>query len=146
LSIEMTSVDALRDAVPGVDVDAAVASAGTEGGRVQLELLMESLEIAAAQLLTVPGVAVEEPAELRRRLFERGQDLVARHRPGGRRGAGALRQRAWRTASCPRRVPSTARTEEMVRASWEAVIARAMSTRVCSSTRSMTREISRTFE
>lgn len=83
LSIEMTSVDALRDAVPGVDVDAAVASAGTEGGRVQLELLMESLEIAAAQLLTVPGVAVEEPAELRRRLFERGQDLVARHRPGG---------------------------------------------------------------
>src|SRR5690625_5956435 len=79
----MTSVDALWDATPGVDVDAAVASAGTEGGRVQLELLMESLEIAAAQLLTVPGVAVEEPAELRRRLFERGQDLVARHRPGG---------------------------------------------------------------
>src|SRR5690625_5827181 len=74
----MTSVDALRDAVPGVDVDAAVAAAGTEGGRVQLELLMESLEIAAAQLLTVPGVAVEEPAELRRRLFERGQDLVDR--------------------------------------------------------------------
>src|SRR5690625_4403244 len=34
----------------------------------------------------------------------------------------------------------------MVRASWEAVIARAISTRVCSSTRSMTREISRTFE
>ena len=83
LSIEMDAVDALRDALPGVDVDAAVASAGIEDGRLQLELLMESLEIAAAQLLTVPGVSVEEPADLRGRLFERGQDLVARHRPGG---------------------------------------------------------------
>src|SRR5690625_384820 len=83
LSIEMDAVDALRDALPGVDVDAAVASAGIEGGRLQLELLMESLEIGAAQLLTVPGVSVEEPADLRGRLFERGQDLVARHRPGG---------------------------------------------------------------
>lgn len=107
LSIPVSSLDALRSAAPGVDVDAAVTSAAgasasessasessasessaTEPsavvgpGRLELELLMESLEIAAAQLLTVDGVAVHEPDDLRRRLFERGQDLAARHRAG----------------------------------------------------------------
>lgn len=87
LSIPASSVDSLRGAAPGVDVDAAVASAEPDGGRLELELLMESVEIAAAQLLTVDGVAVQEPDDLRTRLFERGQDLATRHRPSASRPA-----------------------------------------------------------
>lgn len=85
LSFPESSLGALRAAVPGVDVESALAEATRTvpvEGRLVLDLLMENLEIAAAQLLAVDGVEVHEPAALRERLHARGEDLAARHRPG----------------------------------------------------------------
>lgn len=85
LSLPESSLDALRAAVPGVDVETALAEtteAAPVEGRLALNLLMENFDIAAAQLLAVDGVEVHEPAALRERLHTRGRDLVARHRPG----------------------------------------------------------------
>lgn len=89
MSIPESAIDALRAAAPGVDIETALASAIPAGDRLELTLLMEGLEIAAAQLLAVDGVAIEEPDELRRRLLDRGRDLAARNRAGGLRPGAA---------------------------------------------------------
>lgn len=77
------SVGALRAAVPGSDVAAAAQKAMRSGDRLDVELDMERFDIALAQLSSVPGIEVVHPAELRRELFERGQELVARNGPPG---------------------------------------------------------------
>lgn len=81
LSIPEESLAQLRAALPGVDVDSALAASERRAGRRELALRTENLEITAEQLLTVEGVEVSEPPELRRRLLERGRDLAARHGP-----------------------------------------------------------------
>ncbi|MGJ9374083.1 helix-turn-helix transcriptional regulator [Nesterenkonia sp. CF4.4] len=48
--------------------------------RAGVQLLMEDVEIAASQLLTVPGVEVLAPESLRQLVLARAQELVDRHR------------------------------------------------------------------
>lgn len=101
LSIPEESLPALRVAAPGVEVGTAEEAASVAGGRLELMLLMENLEIASAQLLGVDGVEVQEPEELRKRLYHRGRDLAARHggeplRPGAAPTPGAPPDRAGR--------------------------------------------------
>ncbi|MGC0249238.1 helix-turn-helix transcriptional regulator [Pseudactinotalea sp. Z1748] len=80
LSIPISALDGLRAAVPGPETEESLRSARKSGDRLDVNLVMESLQIAAAQLLAVPGVEVHEPVELRSRLHRLGQDLAARHR------------------------------------------------------------------
>lgn len=87
LRIPSGSVAMLRSAVPGPHTVAALgACRSVAGDRIELELLMESMEIATAQLLAVPGVEVREPAELRNELYRRGLELTALNHPGPHRG------------------------------------------------------------
>lgn len=96
LRIPVASADALRAALPGTGIDAAIdvaidaASAAARQLRqepapqpdhLDISLLTESLGIVSTQLLAVPGVEVIEPAELREALAARGRDLVARNAP-----------------------------------------------------------------
>lgn len=87
LAIPESSVPALRTALPGVDVDGALehparrSMTDDDGERLELELTVERADIAAAQLLAVPGVEVRAPEHLRETMLARGRDLVARHAP-----------------------------------------------------------------
>lgn len=77
-------------------ISAGTISGGTtaaEGGpvnpeRAGFELRLESLEVAASQLISVPGVEVLSPDALRHMVLARAEELVARHR----RAAGARRR------------------------------------------------------
>src|SRR5690606_31169303 len=68
-----------------VDADAAqraLAEAGPpdDGGWIELELDVESDEVAAGQLVALgANVEVLEPPEVRRRLADLGRTLAARH-------------------------------------------------------------------
>ncbi len=77
LSIPTAGISDLRRAVPGPATETAIASGTIADGRMELELGMETAEIAASQLVTVPGVEIRAPADLRRRLWAHGQELVA---------------------------------------------------------------------
>src|SRR5699024_7342601 len=86
VSLPAASEAALRASVPGEDTRAALEAArhtldGTAGDRLTLRLRMESVEIAASQLLAVPGAEVHEPMEVRRLLHERAAELAALNRP-----------------------------------------------------------------
>lgn len=81
LSIPVESSDALRSAVPGAAAQAALQSARQTEDRLDLELNMERMDIALAQLLAVPGVEVTQPPDLRNALRERGEDLLAHNSP-----------------------------------------------------------------
>lgn len=82
LSVPLASLEALRAAVPGPGIDAALDSVRQEeGDRLELDLLMERQDIAVAQLLQVPGIEVQEPPAVREALYRRGAELVARNRP-----------------------------------------------------------------
>lgn len=83
LSIPNTEIQALRSALPGVDVDQAVEHAQVMGDQWELQLQTEKLEIVAHQLLGVPGVHVIDPPELRQRLHERGAELMELNSPPG---------------------------------------------------------------
>ncbi|MFB9070058.1 helix-turn-helix transcriptional regulator [Citricoccus parietis] len=81
LSVPLASLDALREAVPGPGIDAALDSVRQdEGDRLELDLFMEHQDITVAQLLQVPGIEVQEPAAVREALYRRGAELVARNR------------------------------------------------------------------
>lgn len=81
LFLPATSAAALRESVPGPGTAAALASARRKGDRLELELVMEREEIAVAQLLQVPDIEVYEPAAVRKALYRRGAELVARNHP-----------------------------------------------------------------
>lgn len=116
VTVPITAVELLRAATPGAAMrrlgasscataqavsSAGAISAGTisggttaaEGGpvnpeRAGFELRLESLEVAASQLISVPGVEVLSPDALRHMVLARAEELVARHR----RAAGARRR------------------------------------------------------
>lgn len=111
VTVPITAVELLRAATPGAAMRRlgasscataqAVSSAGSisggttaaEGGpvnpeRAGFELRLESLEVAASQLISVPGVEVLSPDALRHMVLARAEELVARHR----RAAGARRR------------------------------------------------------
>lgn len=81
LSLPVSSVEDLRAAVPGAGTENALDTAVPSADRVEIELLMERLEIAAAQLMAVPGVEVVQPDELRGALFDRSRELMIRNPP-----------------------------------------------------------------
>ncbi|GAA1119606.1 WYL domain-containing protein [Citricoccus alkalitolerans] len=80
LSLPASSLEVLREAVPGPGTESACASARRVGDRVELDLPMEHEDITVAQLVQVPGVEVQEPPAVRDALFRRGAELVARNR------------------------------------------------------------------
>lgn len=81
LRIPAGSVDILRAAVPGPHTSPALDAARPTGDWIEVELLMESQDIATAQLLSVPGVEVREPVDLRTALYRRGRELAERNEP-----------------------------------------------------------------
>ena len=76
LSIPQHSVTALLVHVPGPATRTAVETARLEGQQLYLDLLMENIEIAATQLIAVPGVEVTRPTELRRKLRIQAQNIA----------------------------------------------------------------------
>lgn len=88
LRIPADAAGSLRAAVPGPHTGPALEAARPAGDRLEVDLLMESEQIAAAQLLGVPQVEVLEPAGLRGALHERGRQLVEQNRPQAPRQVG----------------------------------------------------------
>ncbi|WP_432570219.1 helix-turn-helix transcriptional regulator [Kineococcus sp. SYSU DK005] len=83
--------DLLRH-VPGRLTASAVHDAAElPGGRVEVRLGLEGVDVAADQLCAVPGVQVLDPPELRERLAELGEQLVRVHRGAPAAGADARR-------------------------------------------------------
>ena len=76
LSLPAASAEALVASVPGADTRTAIREAHRDGEHLEIRLPMESVEIAASQLMGVPGVEVREPAELRRMICERAAALA----------------------------------------------------------------------
>ncbi|EKU49723.1 MULTISPECIES: helix-turn-helix transcriptional regulator [Brevibacterium] len=72
--------DLLR-AVPGPLTAEAIASAQpvADGDECEVDILLESAEIAVSQLLTVPGVTVVSPPGIRDEVASRARDLVRRN-------------------------------------------------------------------
>lgn len=81
LSLPMASAEALAASVPGTDTRTAIREVDGNGERMEIRLHMESVEIAASQLMGVPGVEVLEPAELRRTICERAASLATGNQP-----------------------------------------------------------------
>jgi predicted DNA-binding transcriptional regulator YafY len=82
--VEPSGVRALREAIDW-SVRPSVDAGGVESddGRVEFLLQFERLEWAYADLVKLGGaVEVREPIELRERLVQTGQQLVARYRDG----------------------------------------------------------------
>ncbi|GAA3831647.1 YafY family protein [Brevibacterium ammoniilyticum] len=76
----------LSRAIPGPLTAEAIAGSwavdanGPDGGTIgELFILLESVEVAVAQLLTVPGVEVVSPAEVREKLARRARELLDRN-------------------------------------------------------------------
>lgn len=76
LSIPGASREELTLNVPGAATVAALETAESQGDRLAMRLPMESIEIAASQLMAVTGVQVEQPAELRRLIAVRATELA----------------------------------------------------------------------
>ena len=97
LTLPRSALPALRRAAPGprttAVLDAVTATPSGGEDRVTVDLPMESPEIAASQLLQVPGVAVSSPAAVRERLAERGRDLWERNRQGAAAPTSGARHR-----------------------------------------------------
>lgn len=79
LSIPEDSTEALTIHVPGANTSAALQQAQAVDGRIAVTLMMESIEIAATQLLAVPGVEVNSPEQLRQELRVRAQEIAQRN-------------------------------------------------------------------
>ena len=78
-SIPESSLDALLIHVPSTETQIALASARTTDQRLYIEMIMENLEIAASQLIAVPGVEVDSPTALRQKLHVRAQNIAQRN-------------------------------------------------------------------
>lgn len=81
LSLPAASAEALVASVPGADTPTAIREAHGDDEHLDIRLPMESVEIAASQLMGVPGVEVREPAELRRMICERAAALATGNQP-----------------------------------------------------------------
>ncbi|WP_345314588.1 helix-turn-helix transcriptional regulator [Garicola koreensis] len=79
VSVPIDGAEDLQRAVPGPATEAAIAEGTGRAGRLHLSLPVESVEIAASQLVTVTGVEVHHPGQLRAMLRARGEDLALRH-------------------------------------------------------------------
>lgn len=79
LSIPESSVEALQASVPGTHTRSAIETGSWRHQRLVIDLLMENLEIAASQLMGVPGVEVHTPTALRYALHIRAQDIAYRN-------------------------------------------------------------------
>lgn len=88
VTVPVEAVGLLQAATPGapmrpVPID-AIGDGTADRERAGFQLRLENLEIAASQLLAVPGVEVVRPEALRRMMLARAHELVTRH--GTRRG------------------------------------------------------------
>ena len=82
VSLPVAGIEDLQRAVPGPATDAAIAGGTQSADRMYISLPVESVEIAASQLVTVAGVEVGRPVQLRAMLRARGEDLAARNAGG----------------------------------------------------------------
>lgn len=78
-SIPDRSIEALLVHVPGIGTRRALDAARAVDQRLHVEMMMETTDIAASQLLAVPGVAVERPMELRQALHVRANEIAQRN-------------------------------------------------------------------
>lgn len=79
VSVPADGTEDLLHAVPGPATEAAIAEATVGAGRLHLSLPVESVEIAASQMVTVAGAEVHHPLQLRAMLRTRGEDLAVRN-------------------------------------------------------------------
>ncbi|GAA2089700.1 hypothetical protein GCM10009823_05660 [Brevibacterium salitolerans] len=103
LRIPEGSVAALLATVPGPATAQAVDAAVREDGCLSLRLRMEREDIAAGQLLAVPGAEVRSPASLRRALHARARAIAAANVPpaaSGRARATTVQPLREETVSC----------------------------------------------
>ncbi|WP_169252258.1 WYL domain-containing protein [Brevibacterium sp. 'Marine'] len=73
LRLPVAQIDDLLHAIPGRLTEEAIDSGRTDRGIIEIDLPMESDEVAVSQLVTVPGVEVLSPIELRRGLHDRAR-------------------------------------------------------------------------
>lgn len=77
LRLPQTSIRALQSSISGPVTQAAVDRARPiDGGRLEVQMPVEDVPIAASQLLGVPGVEVCRPETLRRALHDRAAAVV----------------------------------------------------------------------
>lgn len=81
LSVPESSLDDLRRSVPGSATETAIDSAVQTDGHLRIDLPVENVDVAAAQLIPIPGVEVHEPAELRAKILAHAHQLARHHRP-----------------------------------------------------------------
>lgn len=77
LGFPADQVQQLRRALSGAATDAALATATVRDGRIEVNITVEPLEIAAAQLASVPGIEVITPPSLRRAVADHCNRLLA---------------------------------------------------------------------
>lgn len=71
----------LRRAIPGRVTHEAIEAGSMTGEVCDIELPMESPEVAVAQLITVPGAQVVSPPEIRRALYDRARRVALCNEP-----------------------------------------------------------------
>ncbi|SMX65348.1 MULTISPECIES: WYL domain-containing protein [Brevibacterium] len=76
LRIPSDSLGDLRRAIPGRVTDEAIESGAKVEGRYVIDLPMEPPAVAVSQLITVPGVEVISPREIRVALHERARQAA----------------------------------------------------------------------
>ncbi len=81
LSVPLDSLEVLAHAVPGDDTRIAIDDGTHCDDRLEIRLRMESVDIAASQLMAVPGTEVHDPSELRRLVYEHAVSIATRNRP-----------------------------------------------------------------
>src|SRR5699024_1436940 len=73
LRLPVAHIDDLLRAIPGRLTEDAVNSGRTDRDNIEIDLPMEPDEVAVSQLVTVPGVEVLSPKQLRRDLHDHAQ-------------------------------------------------------------------------
>lgn len=69
----MAQIDGLLRTIPGRLTEDAVNAGRTDRDTIEIDLPMEPDEVAVSQLVTVPGVEVLSPKQLRRDLHDRAR-------------------------------------------------------------------------
>lgn len=81
LRVPSHSLDDLRRAVPGRVTEEAIEAGSITADDYVIDLPMEPVDVAVSQLITVPGVEVISPGELRLALHERARQAAACNGP-----------------------------------------------------------------
>lgn len=81
LRVPSQSLDDLRRAVPGRVTEEAIEAGSITADDYVIDLPMEPVDVAVSQLITVPGVEVISPGELRLALHERARQAAACNGP-----------------------------------------------------------------